>query len=54
MATSDARKKNTKSQVTRWGKGTGTGGRARKKSPKQVKKETHHPNKRRWEVSHPC
>ena len=38
-----------KTQVTRWGIGTGTGGRgggARKKGPQQDQKETNHPNKR--------
>ena len=30
-------------QVTTWRKGMGTGGGARKKSPQQIKKETHHP-----------
>ena len=43
-----------KLQVTRWGKGTGTGGGTRKKSPEQVKKETHHPNEGGREGSNPC
>ena len=41
--------KKKKPQVTRWGKGTGTGGSgggARKKGPQQVRKETHHRNER--------
>ena len=46
--------KKKESPVTRWGTGTGTGSVARKKSPQQIKKETHHPNKRGSEGSDPC
>ena len=46
-----------KTQVTRWGIGTGTGGsggRARKKGPQQVRKEKNHPNRMGREGSGPC
>ena len=47
----------TKTQVTRWGRGMGTvgsGGVARTKGPHQVLKKTNHPNKRRRDGSDPC